>query len=258
MEENKNVVAEEVEVQEESYKSGSIQYIDSREVAEMVGKRHPDLKRDIKRYINQLDMSKIAHINFFTDSTYRDSENREQSCYLVTLKGCEFIAHKLTGQKGTEFTARYINRFHEMEDALNIQIIPVLQQFMERQSEFNHTMLEKLNDIQTWQKRGNVTDPILEIVKGENASESARRRSMLNQLVGKMAKVCGWDKNFALHRLYKTLEDVLDISLDDYQEIYRAETGNMNISTLGVILEYDRLYKTAVRLCTNTINDMKC
>lgn len=31
-------------------------------------------------------------------------------------KGCEFIAHKMTGQKGTEFTARYINRFHEMED----------------------------------------------------------------------------------------------------------------------------------------------
>lgn len=36
-------------------------------------------------------------------------------CFLVTKKGCEFIAHKLTGRKGTEFTARYINRFHEME-----------------------------------------------------------------------------------------------------------------------------------------------
>ena len=36
--------------------------------------------------------------------------------FLVTKKGCEFIAHKMTGQKGTEFTARYINRFHEMEE----------------------------------------------------------------------------------------------------------------------------------------------
>ncbi len=42
------------------------------------------------------------------------------TCYLVTKKGCEFIAHKLTGQKGTEFTARYINRFHEMEQELAI------------------------------------------------------------------------------------------------------------------------------------------
>ena len=35
---------------------------------------------------------------------------------MVTKKGCEFIAHKLTGQRGTEFTAQYINRFHEMEE----------------------------------------------------------------------------------------------------------------------------------------------
>lgn len=33
-------------------------------------------------------------------------------------KGCEFIAHKLTGIKGTEFTARYINRFHDMEETI--------------------------------------------------------------------------------------------------------------------------------------------
>ena len=43
-------------------------------------------------------------------------------CYQVTKKGCEFIAHKLTGVKGTEFTAKYINRFHEMEDAIKAHI----------------------------------------------------------------------------------------------------------------------------------------
>lgn len=39
-------------------------------------------------------------------------------CYRITKKGCEFIAHKLTGTKGTEFTARYINKFHQMETTL--------------------------------------------------------------------------------------------------------------------------------------------
>ena len=39
-------------------------------------------------------------------------------CYQVTKKGCEFIAHKLTGVKGTAFTARYINRFHEMQEQI--------------------------------------------------------------------------------------------------------------------------------------------
>ena len=65
--------------------------ITSLEVAQMVDKKHCDLLRDIRKYC-------------------------------VTKKGCEFIAHKLTGQKGTEFTARYINRFHEMEQELrNLQ-----------------------------------------------------------------------------------------------------------------------------------------
>ena len=86
------------------------------EVADMVGKDHNKLLRDIREYIAQFDASKIGHTEFFTESEYTDKANRKKPCYLVTKKGCEFIAHKLTGVKGTEFTAKYINRFHELED----------------------------------------------------------------------------------------------------------------------------------------------
>ena len=96
-------------------------YIDSREVAEMVGKEHKELLRDIRRYCEQLGESKIALTDFFTESTYKTEQNKTMPCYLVTKKGCEFIAHKLTGVKGTEFTAKYINRFHEMEDKIQYQ-----------------------------------------------------------------------------------------------------------------------------------------
>lgn len=92
------------------------QTITSLEVAEMVGKNHKDLMRDVRRYVEQLGQSKIAPSDFFKESTYKNSQNKTQPCYKVTKKGCEFIAHKLTGIKGTEFTAKYINRFHEMED----------------------------------------------------------------------------------------------------------------------------------------------
>lgn len=91
------------------------QKLDSREVAEMVGKEHNKLLRDIRIYIGQLGVSNIGQSDFFTESTYKTERGKEYPCYLVTKKGCEFIAHKLTGVKGTEFTAKYINRFHEME-----------------------------------------------------------------------------------------------------------------------------------------------
>lgn len=93
-------------------------YIDSREVAEMVEKPHNELLKDIRRYCEQLGQGKIPQSDFFIESTYRNSQNKVMPCYLVTKKGCEFIAHKLTGAKGTEFTAKYIDKFHSMEDTI--------------------------------------------------------------------------------------------------------------------------------------------
>lgn len=90
--------------------------ITSVEAAKWCGKEHKELLRDIRRYVGQLGESKIALTDFFKEATYITDQNKTLPCFLVTKKGCELIAHKMTGQKGTEFTARYINRFHEMEE----------------------------------------------------------------------------------------------------------------------------------------------
>lgn len=94
------------------------QTLTSLEVAEMIGKEHKNLLRDIDRYCNQLNKLKIELVDFFQESTYIDGKGEERPCYKITKKGCEFVAHKLTGIKGTEFTAKYINRFHDMEELL--------------------------------------------------------------------------------------------------------------------------------------------
>lgn len=60
---------------------------------------HKDLLRDIRRYSNQMIESNIALNEFFKESTYKDSMGRTLKCYYITKKGCEFIAHKPTGQK---------------------------------------------------------------------------------------------------------------------------------------------------------------
>lgn len=94
---------------------GKEQTITSLEVAEMVEKEHYDLLKDIRRYCEQLSQGNIPLPDFFTESTYTN-RGKEYPCYNVTKKGCEFIANKLTGVKGTVFTAKYINRFHDMEE----------------------------------------------------------------------------------------------------------------------------------------------
>ena len=90
----------------------------SLEVAEMVEKEHKKLLRDIRTYCEQLDEAKIGLVDFFLESTYVDKKGEQRPCFLITRKGCEFIANKLTGVKGTKFTAGYINKFHQMEQEI--------------------------------------------------------------------------------------------------------------------------------------------
>ena len=97
------------------------QTIDSREVAGMVKKDHSKLIRDIRTYIEKLTEAKIGFSDYFKESEYKDCTGRTLPCYRITYKGCKFIGHKLTGSKGIEFTARYINRFHEMESIISEQ-----------------------------------------------------------------------------------------------------------------------------------------
>ncbi len=107
------------------------QVLSSREVSEMVEKNHNELLKDIRRYCKQFSLGKIPQSDFFIEATYKTDRGKEYPCYKVTKKGCEFIAHKLTGTKGTVFTARYINRFHEMEDIIsNKETEPVLPWFI--------------------------------------------------------------------------------------------------------------------------------
>jgi len=94
---------------------------DSRDIAEMIEKRHDHLLRDIKGYIEVIEKTTVPKIgvsDFFLDSSYQDSTGRTLPCYLITKKGCDMVANKMTGEKGILFTATYVTRFEEMEKSL--------------------------------------------------------------------------------------------------------------------------------------------
>ena len=93
--------------------------LDSREVAKMLEKEHSNLLKDITRYAGYFNEVKINLVEYFQKSQYLDSKGEKRKNYRITKKGCEFLAHKLTGRKESIFTALYINRFHEMEKELN-------------------------------------------------------------------------------------------------------------------------------------------
>jgi len=91
--------------------------IDSREVAEVIGKQHKHLLADIRGYVEIMENSgepKFRPSSFFIPSTYINAQNREMPRYLLTKKGCDMVANKLTGEKGVLFTAAYVTAFEAM------------------------------------------------------------------------------------------------------------------------------------------------
>ena len=94
------------------------QVIDSRDVAQMVEREHNALLKTIRSYCEYLGEGEIAQTYFFIPSSYITAQNKEMPSYLITKKGCDMIANKMTGKKGVLFTAAYVTAFEEMRQAL--------------------------------------------------------------------------------------------------------------------------------------------
>ncbi len=99
------------------FNHNGVEVVDSREVAEMIGKQHKHLLADIRGYVeimNNADEPKIRPVDFFIPDSYRDAKGEMRPSYLLTKKGCDMVANKLTGEKGVLFTAAYVTAFETM------------------------------------------------------------------------------------------------------------------------------------------------
>jgi len=105
-------------------KTSKVMTLDSREIAEMGEITHSKLIRKLEGdsthvgIIPTLAKAQLGVSDYFIKSSYKDKSGKTNSCYLFTKMGCEFIANKFTGEKGILFTAKYIERFNQMEQAL--------------------------------------------------------------------------------------------------------------------------------------------
>ncbi|RDU24763.1 Rha family transcriptional regulator [Anaerosacchariphilus polymeriproducens] len=102
------------------------QTITSLEVAEMMETRHQKILEKLdgskdgktKGIITILTEHDFVLSEYFQESTYKDISGKTNKCYKVTKLGCDFLANKFTGEKGILFTAKYVKRFHEMEEII--------------------------------------------------------------------------------------------------------------------------------------------
>ena len=193
----------------------NVDVIDSREVAEMIGKEHRNLIRDIRGYVEIIENStelKIEPSDFFIPNTYMDSTGRTLPCYLLTKKGCDMVANKMTGEKGVLFTAAYVTAFEEMQKRLKMSPSPAEQLLAQAQLMVDQERrIAALETVQT-QMRDTMSTAFSAL-----ASPTVSRDHWQVETRSRIRQMCmEFDLNFQKETgaLYKSLEESAGCNLE--------------------------------------------
>lgn len=192
--------------------------IDSREVAEMIGIKHWQILRKLegtekaKGIISILADNKIVVSQYFIESNYKDKSGKENKCYLCTKMGCEFLANKFTGEKGILFTAKYVERFNQMEENIKTQntlaqgnqaifFAQNLQQIATTMAQFMENSAYQLQQIKE-QTKGEVKEIVKDsiMIKDQQIEQTAQliglraknTRMLVNTLKDKLKELVGY------------------------------------------------------------------
>lgn len=191
------------------------------EVAEMMEVEHKLILRKldgreskgkrIKGYIEILTENQMVPSDYFIPSTYKDASGKENKCYNVTKMGCEFLANKFTGEKGVIFTAKFVKRFHEMEE-----IIREGQEFIGNSEKQSY--IPKVPLISDWYERN----------KGR---------------MERLCTKCGKNRKYMYHCILQRLSEKYD--LDQAREIYKSEVGYYPIYAIDIVCYFPELGEEA-------------
>ena len=170
-----------------------VQVVDSRQVAKAIERPHCDLMRTIPVYCKYLaesgesaelrGESNFALSSFFIESTYKTEQGKAAPCYLVTKKGCDMVANKLTGRKGVLFTAAYVTAFEQMRAALAKKAqLPAPEPDPVLDVEHNKMMLERLDSAEEAARAVLMLGKLIR--QNRKRSEFEALRSLLIQTAG--------------------------------------------------------------------------
>ena len=86
----------------------------SLKIAEVFGKRHDNVLKDIR----ELLCSEHFRLLNFEESSYVNTQNKEQPMFTMTRDGFTLLAMGFSGVKAMRFKEKYIAAFNKMEEAI--------------------------------------------------------------------------------------------------------------------------------------------
>lgn len=219
------------------------QMITTVEIAEAIGVTHKNILQKLegtdrlckgKRVHTDGIIEVLARLNFqpsdfFIQSSYCDSSGKENKCYQCTRKGCEFLAHKFSGEKGILFTAMYINRFHDMENRIKQEV----EQIPETRKPIYKYEWDRIEA----EIFANWSNPPL--LPPPRKTWYERNRMKIKSICG----YYGWGRKYLYHKILTELGTRYD--LERAKRVYTAENGFTPYYTMDIVEYFPQLQDVA-------------
>lgn len=157
--------------------------------------------------------------DFFIPHTYTDSTGRTLPCYLLTKKGCDMVANKMTGEKGVLFTAAYVTAFEKMRQ--QTQKPMTANEMFSLQAQINLESERKLAALEgKVEKTSNAVMTALNTFAAPPTDEE-RWRDEMNRRVRAMCEEYGLNYHTTIGDMYAQLEDRARVNLTARQKNLR-------------------------------------
>ena len=141
--------------------------VSSLDIAETFGKGHRRVLQDIR----EIGCSEEFRLHNFVQSSYENSQGKQQPMFLVTRDGFVLLAMGYTGELAMRFKEAYIKQFNAMESALRGKLIEREKGIAVRQALTKALQQSTENERMHGHAYSTYTNVIYKVLFGMNAAQ---------------------------------------------------------------------------------------
>lgn len=141
--------------------------VSSLDIAETFGKEHRRVLQDIR----EIGCSEEFRLHNFVQSSYENSQGKQQPMFLVTRDGFVLLAMGYTGELAMRFKEAYIKQFNAMESALRGKLIEREKGIAVRQALTKALQQSTENERMHGHAYSTYTNVIYKVLFGMNAAQ---------------------------------------------------------------------------------------
>ncbi|WP_375693417.1 MULTISPECIES: Rha family transcriptional regulator [unclassified Bartonella] len=163
-----------IEIKESTTNNATTQTMSSREIAELCGKQHKHVIRDIKQMLEELNAPKFGVVNFSEPkfglakflSNYIDEQGKSRPCYNLPKRECLILVSGYS----TALRAKIIDRWQELEKQIAAPQVD-LANALENPLTIKQLLLESINQLEDLRNEVSTLKPKAEALEGLKRSD---------------------------------------------------------------------------------------